>query len=47
MNKDEKFFEENFHKIMPLINYDFEKNKIDAKTNIIFFTNFYYKKNEI
>ena len=47
MNKDEKFFEENFHKIMPLINYDFEKNKIDAKTNLIFFTNFYYKKNEI
>lgn len=47
MNKDKKFFEENFHKIMPLINYDFEKNKIDAKTNLIFFTNFYYKKNEI
>jgi hypothetical protein len=46
MNKDEKFFEENFHKIIPLINYDFEKNKINAKTNLTFFTNFYYKKKD-
>jgi len=47
MNKDKEFFEKNFHKIMPLINYDFEKNKINAKTNLDFFTNFYYIKNDV
>ena len=47
MNKDKEFFEKNFYKIMPLVNYDFEKNKVNAKTNLDFFTNFYYIKNDI
>ena len=47
MNKDKEFFEKNFYKIMPLVNYDFEKNKLNSKTNLDFFTNFYYIKNDI
>ena len=47
MNKDKEFFEKNFYKIMPLINYDFEKNKLNSKTSLDFFTNFYYLKNDL
>ena len=47
MNKDKNFFEKNVHKIIPLINYDFEKNKVDIKINSNFFINFCYKKNDL
>ena len=47
MNKDRKFFEKNVHKIIPLINYDLEKNKVDIKINSDFFINFCSKKNDL